>query len=141
MKEIYTEIEINTSAEKAWELLTNFPAHSEWNPFVTKIVGEAKMGSILEIYVQVPNGQGMAFKPLIIEFKPNRELRWVGKLLIPGLFTGEHYYIIEPLDSQRIKFIHGEKLTGILVPFSSGVLKKSKQGFELMNQAFKKQLE
>jgi uncharacterized protein YndB with AHSA1/START domain len=34
MKEIYTEIEINASAEEVWHVLTDFGAYPEWNLFL-----------------------------------------------------------------------------------------------------------
>ena len=37
MKEIYTEIEINSSAEEVWNILINFANYPNWNPFMKQI--------------------------------------------------------------------------------------------------------
>ena len=45
----------------------------------------------------------MRFKPRVLKAEPNRELRWLGHLGIPGLFDGEHIFTIEPLDQERVR--------------------------------------
>jgi len=40
----------------------------------------------------------MTFRPTILKAEPNRELRWLGHLLVPGLFDGEHIFTIETWD-------------------------------------------
>jgi len=44
MKEIKTEIIINTKPEKVWEVLTDFENYPTWNPFIQNIFGEQKVG-------------------------------------------------------------------------------------------------
>ena len=43
MKEIKTEIIINSKPEKVWDILTNFEKHPEWNPFIKFISGNKKV--------------------------------------------------------------------------------------------------
>jgi len=40
MKGISSEIEISTSAEKVWQVLTDFDSFPEWNPFIKMIEGK-----------------------------------------------------------------------------------------------------
>ncbi len=47
MKEIKTEIDIHSSSEKVWRILTDFSKYPEWNPFIDRISGELKEGSKL----------------------------------------------------------------------------------------------
>ena len=51
MKEIKTEIEINASAEKVWQVLTDFAHFHDWNPFIREIIGTVSEGSKLEISI------------------------------------------------------------------------------------------
>ena len=39
MKEIYTEIEINASANIIWRIITDFEGYPHWNPFIKEISG------------------------------------------------------------------------------------------------------
>ena len=86
---------------------------------------------------------GMTFKPTVLSIEPGRELRWIGRLLMPGLFDGEHAFTIEPLDVERVRFIQSEKFTGLLVFLGTfmGVFRNTQTGFEEMNQALKERSE
>lgn len=80
----------------------------------------------------------MTFRPTVLKAEPNRELRWLGHLLIPGLFDGEHIFTIEPLGANRVRFVQREIFTGLLVPLlASGLDTDTRRGFEEMNQALK----
>src|ERR1700690_4291372 len=102
--EIRTETEIEATPERVWSILTDFPAYADWNPFMRRIDGVAKVGGRLKVLV----GTWMAFRPTVLTVNPNRELRWRGRLLVPGIFDGEHYFQMSQLSSGRVKFIQGE---------------------------------
>jgi hypothetical protein len=141
MKNIQTEILINTDITKAWDVLMNFDNYPEWNPFITSISGEPKLGSRLTVSIKPPGGKGMTFKPNILTLEANKEFRWKGKLGINGIFDGEHYFILESVDNDITKFIHGEKFSGLLVPFVRKMLDKTQKGFQLMNESIKNECE
>lgn len=142
MKQIQTEIEINASPERVWQILTDFEAYPSWNPFVKRIAGKAQKGEQIEIFVQPEGSGGMTFRPTVLESDAPREFRWLGRLFFSGLFDGEHYFIIEPVAENKVRFIHGEKFTGILVGLfmwlsGEGTLR----GFKAMNEALKNRAE
>ena len=130
MREEVTNVQINASAERVWEVLTDFASMSDWNPFIRQASGVVREGAQIEVRLQPPNGRGMTFKPTLIKVEQNREFRWRGRLLIPGIFDGEHYFIIEPLQEGVVRLIHGEQFRGMLVPFFGGTIDKAVQGFE-----------
>lgn len=138
MKELRSEIEIEASAERVWQLLTDFAHFPQWNPFIRRASGNVKLGERLEVNIQPSGANGMTFRPTILKAEPNRELRWIGRLLIPGLFDGEHIFTIEPFGTNRVRFIQREIFTGLLVPlFARGLDTDTQRGFEEMNQALK----
>jgi len=142
MKVLHTEIEIQASEEQVWQMLTDFDSFPGWNPFIRHIKGEAKVGAKLEVYLQPSGARGMTFKPTILVVEPNHILSWLGRLLLPRLFDGEHSFTIEVLDENRIRFTQSEKFTGILVPFLARSLDTdTKRGFTEMNQALKARAE
>ncbi|MEN4018651.1 MAG: SRPBCC domain-containing protein [Methanobacterium sp.] len=141
MKEIYTEIEINASASIVWDIITDFDNFPKWNPFIKEISGNQQEGSQIEVFIKPPNSNGMKFKPKIIKFQPEQELRWLGKLWIPKLFDGEHGLIIKKINDNKVLFIQKERFSGLLVPILSSMLKDTESGFELMNQALKEEAE
>jgi hypothetical protein len=86
-----TSIEIASTPERLWSILTDFAGYPRWNPFVRSIAGELEVGKTLDVSVEPPGGRAMKFHPVVLAVEPGRELRWKGKLLIPGLFDGEHW--------------------------------------------------
>ena len=142
MKELRSEIEIQASAERVWQLLTDFASFPQWNPFIRKASGNIQVGERLEVYIQPSGASGMTFRPTVLKAEPNRELRWLGHLLISGLFDGEHSFTIEPLGEGRVRFTQREVFTGLLVPlFARGLDTDTRRGFEEMNQALKARAE
>ncbi len=138
MKEVHTEIEIDAPAGRVWRVLTDFAAYPEWNPFVRRGEGEVRVGARLHVTIQPPGGKGMSFRPTVLVVDPDRELRWLGHLWIPGLFDGEHSFVIEPLGEGRVRFIQRERFGGLLVPLLSKMLDvETRRGFEEMNRALK----
>lgn len=99
------------------------------------------MGNKLTVSIKPPDGNGMTFKPRILILEQNREFRWKGKLFINGIFDGEHFFKMESLGDRKTRFIHGEKFSGILVSLMGKMLEKTKDGFQLMNEAIKKECE
>ena len=146
---IYTEIEIQASDEQVWNLLTDFASFPYWNLFIRQISGSLSEGAKLTVQFQPPGTDGMTFRPTVLTVEPNRKLRWLGHFLIPGLFDGEHSFIIEPLASDvydglrlRVRFIQQESFHGLLVPLLARRLNIDvRQGFEAMNQTLKTKAE
>jgi hypothetical protein len=80
----------------------------------------------------------MTFRPTVLSVEPNRELRWLGRLLIPGLFDGEHIFEIEPAGMDRVRFTQREVFRGLFVPLLARSLDRdTRRGFEEMNRALK----
>jgi hypothetical protein len=141
MKKIETEIIINTDISTVWNVLTDFDNHPNWNPFIKSIQGIKSVGERLTVAIKPPEGNGMTFRPVVLKYEPNKDFRWKGKLGIKGIFDGEHFFILEKLNENQTKFIHGEKFSGILVALMGGALDKTKEGFQLMNEALKNECE
>jgi hypothetical protein len=142
VKKVHTEIEIHASDERVWKVLTDFPNFPKWNPFITKITGNLREGARLKVRIQPTDEKAMNFRPIILKIRPNRELRWIGKFAIPGLFSGEHIFEIEPLGDNHVRFIHTENFTGLFVLLYGGNFDLNiRQGFEDMNRALKAHVE
>lgn len=137
LRRIETAIEIEAPAERVWALLTDFANMPSWNPFIRSVSGEATSGARLSILVAPPGKGAMRFAPTVLSVRPNRELRWLGSLFVKGLFDGEHYFLLEPLNERATRFVQGENFSGLLVGPLSGALPATRKGFEAMNVALK----
>jgi hypothetical protein len=141
MEELYTEIQINSSVHEIWDVLVDIGSYSLWNPFM-RIQGMINTGELIDVKIQPSGAKGMSFRPKILKLVPQYELRWLGRLGVPGIFDGEHIFELKPIDSNHTLFVQREVFTGILVPFVSRSLDRdSKRGFMEMNVALKKRVE
>ena len=142
MKEIHTQIDIKSSAERAWKMLIDFNNYSQWNPFIRQINGAPTVGTKLEIHLHTAAGKKRIYKPTVTKVEPYHELRWYGKSFLPGMFNGEHIFTIETREVDRIKFVHKEIFTGLGASLAGDRLDRDLyQSFEEMNNAFKEKLE
>lgn len=137
-KQLRTQIDIQATPERVWQILTDFDAYPQWNPFMTEATGIASRGERLSIRMQPDGGRAVTFRPTVREAAPGHRLSWLGRLLLPGIFDGEHSFTIEPLPEGGVRLTQQEDFRGVLVP----LLAKSLDGrtlpaFERMNQALK----
>jgi hypothetical protein len=141
MHRVETQVVINASADRVWSLLMDFQDYPRWNPFLTSIEGVAEVGQSLAVRIQPPGSNGMRFRPKVMVAEPGREFRWKGQLVVPGVFDGEHYFVLQPTGPQVV-LQHGELFSGLLVPFFRRSLDgTTKQGFVAMNDALKREAE
>ena len=141
-KELRSEIDIHATAERVWQILTDFDAYPDWNPFLVRASGRPRQGERLNLRMQPVGGRGMTFRPTVIEASPGRRLRWLGRLLVPGIFDGEHSFTIEAVGEGKVRLIQEEQFRGILVPLLwRSLQRRTLPAFEQMNLALKKRAE
>jgi hypothetical protein len=141
-KQLRSEIDIHATPERVWQVLTDLPAYPRWNPFITSAKGEVRQGGRLTLRMQPAGGRAMTFRPTVLEATQGRRLRWLGHLLVSGLFDGEHSFTIRPLGDGQVRLVQQEDFRGLLVPLLARSLdRRTLPGFERMNQALKRRAE
>ncbi len=138
--EIRTEITINTSAEQAWQLLTNFDNYSNWHPYILKVDGEVELKEKIKVTTIDADSTTDQFSAFILEFDPNKQLAWGGSLGF--IFSARHYFIIEPISDNKILFIQGEYWHGLFGKnYGKKIYLETYQKFIAMNEKMKTILE
>ena len=139
--EIRTEIIINSSNERVYEILTDLPSYASWNPFIIHSEGVVKVGNTLKNSMKNGNKTSV-FKPKVLKAEKGKSFEWLGSLFIKGLFDGHHYFHIQKINANQINLIHGEKFSGIL---SGMIFRKigddTRKNFIKMNRALKSLVE
>lgn len=141
MQQVETEIEIAAAPEAVWRVLTDFAAYPEWNPFIRSIEGSAQVGAQLTVRIGREDTKPMTFRPRVLAADANRELRWLGRMFVPGLFDGTHAFVLESADGGT-RLRHCETFRGFaawLMP--AGTYDDIRAGFEDMNAALKTRAE
>lgn len=138
MKTIETNIVIDSTPEKIWDVLTNFEEYELWNPFMIKVVGNASLGSKIEVNIKTISGKNRSYYPIITKCETNKELRWKGKSFLPGVFDGERVFVLEKSDRDKVSFSHKEIFSGLGVKLVGNKLDENlREGFVRMNEALK----
>jgi hypothetical protein len=119
---IATAVEIDAPPSRVWEVLADLPAYPEWNPFIVEARGKLAVGETLSLRMLLPGRDPVAIEPRLLAVEPGRELRWKGQLLLPGLFDGEHAFLLTPLPDGRTRLDHTERFGGLLLPIAKRMI-------------------
>lgn len=122
-------------------MLTDFASYGEWNPVEISMKGRAVEGTVLEHTSQLPGSKPMTFRPTIITAKPNEELAWKGKIVVPGTVDVVHRFRLERLPKGGTRLHQSEQFRGLLIPFFGATLRKTRAAFDLANAAIKRRSE
>ena len=133
---ISTVVEIDAPPARVWEVLVDLPAYPQWNPFIVEAEGKVAVGQTLALRMVLPGRDPMTIEPRLLVVDPGRELRWRGRLLLPGLFDGEHAFVLTALEDGRTRVDHTERFGGLLLPLARGlVYDATVQSFHALNAA------
>ncbi len=141
-KLVYSSIVVNASPSEVWKVLLNFSEYPSWNPFIRSVSGETKVGNKIAVVLSLAGKKDMKFIPTVLVNNYCREFRWIGNLVVPYLFDGEHAFVLEDNENGTTTFHHYEFFRGLLVPFMKKTLEvDTLRGFEAMNIKLKEEVE
>ena len=104
--------------QEVWEVLTDFAAYEEWNPFMRRAAGEAREGTTLELETVLPGKEPRSLDAEVLIARPDRKLRWQDRLVVPGLRDWEYEFVLEPLEPGRVLVVQQLRAEGLLAPFA-----------------------
>jgi hypothetical protein len=144
--EIRTEIEINAPADTVWKVLINFPDYGSWNPVIPKIDGMPYRGNKISFNIQAAPGIQIPIMAceILVADSAQHELRWKGPAIpIAGdILSGEHFFIVQEISPNKVRFVHGEDFTGLAAPMLKPLLEQRlTDSYNEMNRALKKRCE
>lgn len=129
-------VEISAAPAEVWRVLVDFAAYPQWNPFVIRAAAPDGLVVGRELDVRIRNGGSeTGFRPEVLAVAVERELRWVGRVVVPGLLDGEHSFRLEAV-AGGTRFTQGERFRGVLVPVVGSSIDVA-GGFDAMNAALR----
>jgi hypothetical protein len=141
-KQLHTEVEIEATPDRVWAVLTGFAAYHDWNPFIVQAAGQPVPGARLELHMRLSGRRPTTIRPEVLEADPAHRLRWLGRLLLPGLFDGEHTFTLQPAGPGRTHLTQHEEFRGLLAPLVLKMIAKpTLASFHQMNRALKTRAE
>jgi hypothetical protein len=115
-REIKTQYHYAVKTSLLWKIIIDFPHYPMWNNFILEVLGEAEPATRIKFRFQLPRGIMLPATAIILTVESEKEIRWKGRLPIPGLFSAEHYYILDSNGNGQTDLYHGEIFRGLLVP-------------------------
>lgn len=121
-----------------WALLSDPAEHQAWNPTLRRIEGRFAAGERLRLTMATPTGGAITVQPEVLVADPGRELRWRGRLGLPRILDGEHYFRLAA-ENGGTRLIQGERFRGVLLWVMD--VEPIRAGFERANAALKARAE
>jgi hypothetical protein len=139
--EMRFEVEIAAPAAHVYRVLTDFASYELWNPFLTSLRGELRVGQKLDLEMSLPEGRIYELTPEVTQVTENAELRWRGRFLLPALLEAEHFFLLSERGPRSTRLVQGQNFSGFLLRFAGNALTLSARGCVYMNTALKKRAE
>ena len=142
MQQVLTQIDIQAPASLVWAILADFGTYRRWNPLIRGVLGRPTTGAEIEVRLRSPVGNDLSIRSTVVRSREPRELRWLERWSVPGLFRSERRFRIESLPEGGVRFHHSEQVQGIMVPLLSQRRRlRGRSGFDAMNSALKQRAE
>ncbi len=130
-------LNLQSSPEKIWALLTNAANFPQWNSTVKSIDGIIAQGEIIKLVVTAAPER--VFNLTISEFVPAKKLVWRDGMV--PMFQGVRTYTLTPQANGSTDFEMVEVFSGILMPMIAGSLPDFSSPFEHYASDLKREAE
>lgn len=141
MRRIEDEILIDSPIQVVWAVLTDFPAHPQWDPFLQFERASLRVGDRLRVRVSPPGSKARTFTPVVTRCDPPADYEWLGRVGMPGILDGRHRFRLSEVTADRTRVHQEEVFTGLLAPLFPGLLSRTEDGFRAMHAAMKDRAE
>lgn len=108
-----TETVIRADAETVYNILTNFQAYPEWNPWVSRVEGNAELGSVVAVDATLGKRK-VTVNHEILELEKGKVLRWGDVEWFSKVACGRRVRTIEPISEGLIRYRNEMPMTGLL---------------------------
>jgi len=139
--ELRSEVEIAAPAHVVWEVLTNLGAYREWNPYIVEAEGEVREDAVIVTTISTPGSNEQKVRRRILKLQTNAELRWTATQLVRALAYAAQFFVLPPVENNRVRLRIGENISGIFAPRTPSELSRLSHGLNLLNQAIKRRAE
>ena len=140
MRAISAAVDIAVTPRQVWAVLADLDAYPRWNPVIRSASGPLAEGATLTLRLVPAQGRAMTFRPKVLAAEPGLLLRWIGRLIMPGIFDGTHQFALDDMGGHT-RLTQSETFRGVLVPFTGKTISPTEAGFRALNQALKQRVE
>lgn len=127
MKTYSAGINIQSTPETIWKILTDAPNYPAWDPWAIRIEGNIALGETVTAYTKL--NPKRAFPAKVTVFEPGRKMVWTGGMPL-GLFKGVRTFILNDKGDGTVDFTVREEFSGPLLPLFAGSLPDMTKPFQ-----------
>lgn len=111
---------VDASRASIWSLLTELDRYEEWNPYITRASGRARVGATLELTLEPSGETTETHEATVLIVRIQRKLEWETRLVgpLPGVLDHEQIFRVLPLDGNRWRVVSEARFEGLLAPFA-----------------------
>jgi hypothetical protein len=137
-RDIDTFVHVDAPVSVVWDVVTDFAAYRDWNPFIIDASGKAEVGQELRLRMQRPKKSNEeVHHPTVTVVEKERQLQWSGIIRHANIFRARHEFILEDRGKDGVLLRQREDFGGLTMPFAGGMVWRIEEGFMLMNAALK----
>ena len=89
-RDLLTTIDVAAPPSRVWAVLADTASYPQWNPHM-RLAGRLVQGNVIE-HVEIDGNDRITFRPRLLVVRPDRELRWLGRITVPGVLDAEHFF-------------------------------------------------
>src|SRR5260370_22292284 len=117
MRAISAAVDIAATPQQVWAVLADLDSYPQWNPFIRSASGQLAEGATLTLRLVPAQGRAMTFRPKGLAARPGELLRWIGRLIMPGIFDGTHQFALDDM-GRHTRLTPSATFRGGLGPFT-----------------------
>lgn len=120
--------------------LLEWTAYPEWNPYITRIDGQAQLGQTIQVSFSMGFGPAMTLTcQVAILDHAKTTLAWDYKAFLPWLYTARHTFVVEDSPAGASLIIQTEAIKGLMACPLFGLFHRLLQSrFQTMHAALVK---
>lgn len=136
------EIEIDASAATVWEVLTDFDAYREWNPFARSARCDLRPGGAIDMEVALIGRRTFRQREFVNAVEPGEGFSYSMKPAPGGLLRSRRDQQVVDLGQGRSRYTSRFEIVGPLSPVVAGLLGRAlRRGFDANVAALKERAE
>ncbi|MFT5443578.1 MAG: hypothetical protein ACI8W3_002628 [Myxococcota bacterium] len=140
---VSAEIEIDSTPERVFEILTDLSSYPAWNPFTPKIESSLKVGAPVRMRVRLFPSLGLQSQvEYVTENTPAERLCWGADIPWRFLLRADRCQTLVALPGGRTRYVCTDHISGWLTPFVMRFFGEAmRKGFEDCALALKQRAE
>ncbi|GAB5493422.1 MAG: hypothetical protein Phog2KO_36370 [Phototrophicaceae bacterium] len=138
----HSTIIINTPRQHIWDILTDFDAYNQWNPFTYDVeIPQFKVGESFQFTVKLGKSERLQ-KELITQIEEPTVMAWRYPFQENIWLSPIRYQVLTELSESQTQYQTWEHFSGLVAPILKLlVLSDVQAGFDMAAQALKQRCE